>query len=50
MLTLLVQLRGFMREYRKFWMTPLFLVLILLGGLVVLIEKSVFAPFIYAIF
>jgi len=50
MLTLIVQLGKYMREYRKFWMAPLFLVLILLGGLVVLIEKSVFAPFIYAMF
>jgi len=31
-------------------MIPLWLMLIMLGGLIVLIEKSTFAPFIYAIF
>ncbi len=39
-----------MRVYRKFWMAPIFLGIIALGGLLVLAEGSAVAPFIYSIF
>ena len=38
----------FMRK--KLWLLPIIIVLIILGGLVILAQGSVFAPFIYAIF
>ena len=46
----LVELWAFMRERKKFWLLPIVLVLVLLGGLVVLTQGSVVAPFIYTLF
>ncbi len=39
-----------MRIYRKFWMAPILLGIIALGGVLVLVEGSAVAPFIYSIF
>ena len=50
MFSLMSQLFKFMRVYRKFWLAPLLLGIIALGGLLVLVQGSAFAPFIYAIF
>ncbi len=47
---MLRQILKFMRVYRKFWMAPLIIGLLLLGGLLVVVEGSSVAPFIYAIF
>lgn len=46
----LSQLFKFMRVYRKFWMAPIILGLVALGGLLILAQGSAIAPFIYAIF
>ncbi|MEO5331004.1 MAG: DUF5989 family protein [Magnetococcus sp. YQC-5] len=35
---------------KSFWIVPLFLLLLLLGGILVLAQGSAVAPFIYAIF
>lgn len=40
----------FMRERKKFWLLPIIVVLVLVGGLLVLTEASALAPFIYTIF
>lgn len=40
----------FMRERKKFWLAPIIIVLLLLGGLIVLAEGTAVAPFIYTIF
>ena len=40
----------FMRERKKFWLAPIIIVLVLLGGLSVLAEGTAVAPFIYTIF
>ena len=50
MLSVLSQLFKFMRVYRKYWMAPIVVVLVALGGLLVLAQSSAIAPFIYAIF
>jgi len=50
MLDLLVDLWAFMRERKKFWLAPIILVLLLLGGLIVLSQGSAVAPFIYTLF
>ncbi len=50
MLDLLKDLWGFMRERKKFWLAPIILVMMLLGGLIVLSQGSVIAPFIYTLF
>lgn len=50
MLDLLQDLWGFMRERKKFWLAPIILVLLLLGGLLVFAQGSAIAPFIYTLF
>ena len=50
MLDLLGDLWGFMRERKKFWLMPIIMVLLLLGGLLVFAEGSAVAPFIYTLF
>ncbi len=39
-----------MRVYRKFWMAPLLIGLTALGALLIAVQNSAVAPFIYAIF
>ena len=40
----------FMCERKKFWLAPIIIVLVLLGGLILLAEGTAVAPFIYTIF
>ena len=40
----------FLRVRKKWWLMPVFLALLLLGGLIVLTEGSAVAPFVYTIF
>jgi Family of unknown function (DUF5989) len=41
---------SYMRVRKKFWLLPVFMVMILLGGLLVLTQGSAVAPFIYTLF
>ena len=50
MLDLIKDLWGFMRERKKVWLAPIFIVLLALGGLLVLAQGSAIAPFIYTLF
>jgi hypothetical protein len=50
MLDLLKDLWAFMRVRKKFWLTPIILMLMLLGGLIVFAQGSAVAPFIYTLF
>jgi hypothetical protein len=40
----------FLRIRKKWWLTPIILLLVLLGTLIILTEGSAIAPFIYALF
>ncbi|MEI6828531.1 MAG: DUF5989 family protein [Synechococcaceae cyanobacterium ELA445] len=40
----------FLKVRKKFWLAPLIITLVLMGGLIVLTHGSVVAPFIYSIF
>jgi hypothetical protein len=40
----------YMKVRKKFWLLPVFLVMILLGGLLVLTQGTAVAPFIYTLF
>lgn len=40
----------FLRVRKKYWLLPIMLVLLLLGGLIVLTQGSAVAPFIYTLF
>jgi len=46
----LTELWVFMRVRKKFWLLPLFVMMAVFGGLVVLSQGSAVAPFIYTIF
>ena len=50
MFELLGDLWGFMRERKKFWLAPIIVVMLILGGLIVLAQGSAIAPFIYTLF
>lgn len=50
MLELIKDLWAFMKERKKFWLLPIFVVLVLIGGLIVLAQGSAVAPFIYTLF
>ena len=41
---------SFMSERKKFWMLPIMIVLLGIGGLLVLAQGSAVAPFIYTLF
>jgi len=40
----------FMRARKKFWLFPIFIVTVILGGLVIFSQGSAVAPFIYTLF
>lgn len=50
MIDLLIDLWGFMKERKKFWLAPIIIVMLLLGALLVLTQGSAVAPFIYTLF
>ena len=50
MIDLMIDLWGFLKERKKFWLLPIILVLLLLGALIVLTQGSAIAPFIYTLF
>ena len=50
MAELLQELWMFMNERKKFWLLPIIVLLLTLGGLIVLTECSAVAPFIYTMF
>jgi Family of unknown function (DUF5989) len=41
---------GFLRVRKKFWLMPIFVMMFLFGGLIVLTQGSAVAPFIYTVF
>jgi hypothetical protein len=46
----LVQMWRFLGARRKYWLLPILVVTVLLGGLLILAQGSVIAPFIYTLF
>ena len=49
-MTLIAELWRFMRVRKKYWLAPIVLVMLLLGGLLMLAKGSAIAPFIYTLF
>jgi competence protein ComGC len=45
-----MELWGFMKDRKKFWLLPLIVVLMLFSALIVLTQGSAVAPFIYTLF
>lgn len=50
MMSFLGELWSFLKARKKFWLMPILLVMIVLGGLIVLTQGSAVAPFIYTLF
>ena len=46
----LVELWGFMKARKKFWLLPIIVCFLLLGSLIVFTSGSAVAPFIYTLF
>ena len=46
----LVDLWGFLRVRKKYWLLPIILVLLLVGALMVFTSGTALAPFIYTLF
>ena len=44
------EMLAFLRARKKLWLAPIIAVMVLLGGLLVLAQGSVVAPFIYTLF
>lgn len=44
------ELWAFMRKRKKLWLAPLIFILVVIGGLLILGQGSIVAPFIYTLF
>lgn len=40
----------FLKDRKKFWLAPIFLIIIIIGALLMFAQSSVLAPFIYTLF
>jgi hypothetical protein len=49
-MSLLMELLRFMRSRKKFWLVPIIVMMLVLGGLLILAQSSAIAPFIYTLF
>jgi len=46
----LIELIKFLSVRKKLWLTPIIIILFLIGSLLILAQGSVFSPFIYTLF
>ena len=44
------ELWAFLRVRKKLWLAPIIIVMLMLGGMLILAQGSVVAPFIYTLF
>ncbi|MBK9574224.1 MAG: hypothetical protein IPO43_16665 [Rhodoferax sp.] len=49
-MSFLKELWDFLRARKKLWLLPIIVIMLVLGGLLVLAQGSVIAPFIYTLF
>jgi hypothetical protein len=47
---ILKELWAFLRLRKKLWLAPIIIVMVILGGLLILAQGTVVAPFIYTLF
>jgi hypothetical protein len=50
MLSFVLELWGYIRTRKKFWLLPILVMLAIFGGLIILTQGSAIAPFIYTLF
>ena len=46
----ILELWGFMKDRKKFWLLPIIVMIVMLSGLIFLTSGSAVAPFIYTLF
>ena len=49
-MSFLKEMWAYMRTRKKYWLIPILVVMVILGGLIVLAQGSAVAPFIYTLF
>ncbi|HIF08550.1 MAG TPA: hypothetical protein EYQ81_00980 [Sneathiellales bacterium] len=49
-MSFLKELWVFLRVRKKFWLLPIFFMMVVFGGLIVLTQGSAVAPFVYTLF
>jgi hypothetical protein len=49
-MSLILELWAFIRARKKYWLIPIMLVMLMVGGLIVFAKGSAIAPFIYTLF
>jgi len=49
-MSIVAELFGFLRVHKKYWLVPVLLTLLIFGGLIILVQGSAVAPFIYTLF
>ena len=49
-LSIIREFWDFLKERKRYWLAPIFIILILLGLLIVFAQTSAVAPFIYTLF
>jgi hypothetical protein len=49
-LSIISELWDFLKMRKKWWLLPILIFLVVLGGLIILTQGSALAPFIYTIF
>ncbi len=49
-MSFLIELWQFLKARKKFWLLPIILMMLVLGGLLILAQGSAIAPFIYTLF
>ena len=49
-MSFIAELWAFMRSRKKYWMIPILVLMAIFGGLLVVVQGTAVAPFIYTIF
>ncbi len=50
MIDFIKELFQFLKHKKKLWLTPIIIILVIFGGLLIFAQGSVMAPFIYTLF
>ena len=49
-MSILIEIFTFLRERKRLWLFPIVLIMILIGSLLIAVQGSVVAPFVYTLF
>ena len=49
-MSFLIEFWAFLKTRKKFWLLPILLVMLVIGGLLIFAQGSAIAPFIYSLF